>query len=114
MKPGTRRTVAALVVVGMLLSTLLATVVSLVASGAPDGLERVAIDQGFDGTAQPSAAESSLLAGYVVDGQEDGLSPSVAGLLGVAITAVVAFGLFAVLKPRGTAGTSAGEAPDRR
>jgi hypothetical protein len=100
MKPGTRRTIAILVVAGMVLSTVLATVVSLAASSAPDGLERVAIDAGFADTEAPSAAQDSPLAGYVVGGQEDPRSASVAGLAGVAITALLAFGLFAVLKPR--------------
>lgn len=95
-----RRSIAVLVVAGMVLSTILAAVVSLVASSAPDGLERVAIDEGFADTQAPSASQDSPLAGYVVDGQEHRLSASAAGLAGVALTAVLAFGLFAVLKPR--------------
>ena len=41
------------------------------ASGDPDGLERVAIDHGFADTATDSAAAGSPLADYGVDGVAD-------------------------------------------
>lgn len=95
------RLVAGLVLTGMLLSIVLAAVVSFYASSAPDGLERVAQDTGFDHTAQDSATADSPLADYELSGAGDErFSVAAAGVLGVAITAAAAFGLFALLKPR--------------
>lgn len=54
------------------------------ASDAPDGLERVATDKGFASAEQASAAESSPLAGYAVDGDESRSGTSGAGLVGTA------------------------------
>jgi cobalt/nickel transport protein len=94
------RIVALIVVIGMVASIALASVVSFYASGAPDGLERVAEDAGFAASAEGSAADGSPLAGYAVGADESRFSVGVAGLLGVGITALVAFGLFAWLRPR--------------
>lgn len=102
LKRGTVRAVAAVVIVGMLASVVLASVASFYASSAPDGLERVAQDEGFAGTARDSASADSPLADYTTGG-DDRFSVGMAGLIGVAITAVAAFGLFAVLRPRGGA-----------
>ncbi len=97
------RVVAGLVLTGMLLSLVLATVVSFYASSAPDGLEKVAEDHGFAGSAQDSATADSPVADYALSGSDDDrLSVAAAGLIGVAVTAVAAFGLFALLKPRET------------
>lgn len=87
--------VAALVVAGVL---------SGFASGEPDGLERVAIDQGFDETAGDHATADSPLADYAVQGvQDERLSTGLAGIIGVAITLVVAGGLFYGLRLYGRA-----------
>jgi len=78
--------VAALVVAGVL---------SGFASVEPDGLERVAIDQGFDEAAADHALGGSPLADYAVQGVEDErVSTGLAGVIGVAITLAVAGGLF--------------------
>jgi hypothetical protein len=90
---------------------LIAGAVSLLASSAPDGLERVAEDQGFASSAQDSATAGSPLADYQVavgDGDGSPLSATAAGIVGVAITAAVAFGLFAAV---GRAGSGPGIAP---
>ncbi len=90
--------VAWIVVVGLLLSSVLAGVVSFYASSQPDGLERVAEDKGFLGNAQDSATKDSPLADYGVKGVEnERLSVGLAGLAGVGITLVAAFGLFYAL-----------------
>ena len=100
----TTRGVAVVVLVGMLASILLATVASFYASSAPDGLERVARDTGFDDQAQESATADSPIADYAFSGVEDErISVALAGLIGVAITGVIGFGLFAALKPRSDA-----------
>lgn len=101
LKPSTTRVVAVIVVVGMLLSLVLAAVVSLFASSQPDGLERVARDTGFAGSAAKSATADSPLSDYGIEGVENArASAAGAGLIGVAVTATAGFGLFALLKPR--------------
>jgi hypothetical protein len=96
----TSRVVAVVVIVGMVLSLGLAGIASFYASSAPDGLERVAEDAGFAESAQDSAAADSPLAGYAAGDDEGRFSVGMAGLAGVGVTALVAFGLFAVLRPR--------------
>jgi cobalt/nickel transport system permease protein len=95
-----RRAIAVVLLVGMLGSTLLAAGVSFYSSPEPDGLQRVAIDQGFEDARTTSATSDSPFAGYAVGGDRERFSVGVAGALGVAITAVAAFTFFALLKPR--------------
>jgi hypothetical protein len=82
----------------------LAFFVSPRASGSPDGLNRVAIDQGFDSTAQNPATAEGPLAGYGVKGVDDrSLSTGLAGVIGVAITfgaGMVLFGLLRTIRAR--------------
>lgn len=89
-----------LFVVGGLVVTLgLAFFVSPLASGSPDGLERVAIDQGFADTAEEHAVGDGPLADYGVRGLEDqGLSTGLAGVIGVAVTFGVGMILFGLLR----------------
>jgi cobalt/nickel transport system permease protein len=61
----------------------LAGVVSFVASGSPDGLERAAEDNGFLGTARDHALGGLALADY---GEVGGVPVGVAGVLGVVVT----------------------------
>ena len=93
-----KRTTTWVVVVGGLLVALgLAFFVSRFASSSPDGLNKVAIDQGFDGTQADHATDDSPLAGYGVEGVEnESLSKGLAGIIGVAITfgiGMIVFGL---------------------
>jgi PDGLE domain len=53
------------------------------ASGDPDGLERVAEDRGFSGAAQDSPF--TLIADYAVPGLQGPAATIAAGLIGVAI-----------------------------
>lgn len=93
----------ALVVTGLLLSLLVAGVVSFYASASPDGLEYVAERVGFLDAAEDSAASESPLADYGVAGVEDSrLSGGLAGVIGVVVTAVIAFSLMWLLRRRGT------------
>jgi cobalt/nickel transport system permease protein len=79
---------------GLLVVVLIAVVASGFASSDPDGLEKVAIDEGFAETAEDSAAAGSPLADYGVEGIEnERVGVGVAGLVGVAITIVVTVGL---------------------
>ena len=88
-----------LIAVGLALSLLLAGGLSYYASSQPDGLEKVAGDVGFLDSAQESAVEDSPLAGYGVTGVEnERLSSGLAGIIGVASTAAISFGLFYALR----------------
>jgi PDGLE domain len=95
-----RRNIA-FVVVGLLVAATLATVVGQWASSEPDGLNKVARDQGFASTEKDHAFDDSPVAGYEVDGVEnDGMSKALSGLLGVVVTFVVGAGLFATMRAR--------------
>jgi cobalt/nickel transport protein len=84
-----------LVAVGLAVSLVLAGGVSYYASSHPDGLEKVAGDVGFLDSAKESAVEDSPLAGYGVAGVEnERISGGLAGVIGVASTAAISFGLF--------------------
>lgn len=84
-----------LVAVGLALSLVLAGGVSYYASSHPDGLEKVAGDVGFLDSAKESAAKDSPLAGYGVAGvKSERISNGLAGIIGVASTAAISFGLF--------------------
>ena len=80
---------------GLAVALIVAGVLSGFAASDPDGLERVAIEEGFDETADEHPLADSPLADYAVEGVEDErLSTGLAGVIGVAITVVVAGGLF--------------------
>jgi hypothetical protein len=87
---------------GVVVALVVAGALSGFASGEPDGLERVAIDQGFDETADDSSMADSPLADYGVDGIEDERwSTGLAGVVGVAITLAVSGALFYGLRRYG-------------
>lgn len=90
-------------VLGLLVSVLLAGVVSFYASSSPDGLEKAAEDVGFIDEATDSAVADSPLADYGISGVEDDrLSVGLAGVLGVLVMVVVAGGGFTLLVRRKT------------
>lgn len=71
-------------VLGALAITVLVVIAaSLFASGDPDGLERVAEDEGFIDAGQGSPF--SLIADYVFPGLDGPLATIVAGMIGVAV-----------------------------
>lgn len=86
-----RRTV---VVAGLVLALLLAGFASYYASSDPDGLTKVASDQGFDRAATDHDLDDSPLGGYEVEGVQDSrLSGGLAGVMGVGVTFLVVAGL---------------------
>ena len=91
-----RRTGMALFAVGaVVVALLLAAFVSPFASTAPDGLNKVAIDKGFDRHAEESAVAGSPLAGYAVkDVQNEKVSKGLSGIAGVGITLLIAGAVF--------------------
>ena len=111
-----RRSIAVIVAAGVVLSLLLAGVVSFYASTEPDGLNKVAADQGFDQYAQDSANAGLPTAGYDIAGiDNERLSGGLAGVLGVLVVLAVAFGLFWYLgrgkRSSTTAASHANDAP---
>ena len=87
------------IVMGVLVSALLAGGASFYASSNPDGLEKVAEDIGFIDTAKENANSDTTLADYGVKGIEnERLSVGVSGLIGVVATGAISGGLFLLLR----------------
>ncbi|MDE0802217.1 MAG: PDGLE domain-containing protein [Acidimicrobiales bacterium] len=87
------------VVAGILLAAALAIFVSPFASSSPDGLERVAADEGFDGAADDSAVSDSPLADYGVEGiDDDRIATATAGVVGILATFGLGIGIFGLLR----------------
>lgn len=79
----------------LVVSAVLAGGVSLFASSSPDGLERVAHDLGFKGTAQDSVVSSSPLANYGLSWLGEGpIASAVSGLLGILAVAGLGYLLY--------------------
>ncbi|MGW4218242.1 energy-coupling factor ABC transporter permease [Streptomyces bacillaris] len=88
-------------ITGLVSALLLAGFVSFYASASPDGLERVAADQGIDEKAEEHGAADSPLADYGVgDIANARLSGGLAGVIGVSATVVVGTGVFWVVRRR--------------
>lgn len=89
-----RITIAALVAGGLVVALALAFFVSPEASSKPDGLNKVAIEEGFADDEKAHDLDDSPLAGYGVEGVDnERLSTGLAGILGVGVT----FGLGSAL-----------------
>jgi len=87
---------------GLAVALLLAFLVSPEASSEPDGLNKVAIDQGFADQEQAHGLEDGPLAGYGVKGVDDErMSTGLAGVIGVATTFALGFGLFGLVRRNG-------------
>ena len=86
-------------ILGLLISALLAGGASFYASSSPDGLEKVAEDIGFIETAKDNSNADTALADYGVKGVEnERLSVGVAGVIGVFATGAISGGLFLLLR----------------
>lgn len=108
--PVAARSPRGLLAAGLGTALLLAGVVSFYASANPDGLERVAADQGIDKKVEEHAAADSPLADYGVgDIANSRLSGGLAGVIGVGATVVVGSGIFYVVHRRRTTAPSAPE-----
>ncbi|MEW2070106.1 energy-coupling factor ABC transporter permease [Streptomyces sp. NPDC007346] len=95
-------------ITGLVSAFLLAGFVSFYASASPDGLERVAADQGIDEKAREHGAADSPLADYGVgDIANARLSGGLAGVIGVSATVVVGTGVFWVVRRRREESTEA-------
>lgn len=82
-----RRSPRGILLGGLLLAFLLAGFLSGYASGSPDGLEKVAGDEGFLDSSRDSAVINSPLADYAVRGiDNERLAGGLAGIIGVLLT----------------------------
>jgi cobalt/nickel transport system permease protein len=99
--------------VGLVTSLVLAGFVSFYASANPDGLEKVAKDQGIDKKAQKHASDDSPLAGYGVKDVSDArISGGLAGVIGVGVTIVAGTGIFWAVRRRRTSEASPTSLPE--
>ncbi|MFG2139594.1 energy-coupling factor ABC transporter permease [Streptomyces sp. NPDC048650] len=99
--PAPRRSARPVWLAGLAAALLCAGGVSYYASASPDGLEKVAHDQGIDKKTEDHAAKDSPLADYSVKDITDArLSGGLAGVIGVGATLAVGTGVFVVLRRR--------------
>lgn len=96
------RLLGGFVVAGLAVASALALLAGPLASGEPDGLSRVAIDEGFAHTEEANPVEArSPVGGYALDGVGDERAATgLAGAFGVGLTFAVAAGLFRLLARR--------------
>lgn len=85
-------------VAGLAIAALIVIVLAPLASTDPDGLERVAEDQGWIETALDPFL--SILPDYSIPGLDGGASTVVAGLVGIAVVFVLMIGLGRLLRRR--------------
>jgi cobalt/nickel transport system permease protein len=85
-------------VVGLAIAGLVAVLAALFASSDPDGLDSVAIEQGFESAAADPGLQ--VLPGYAIPGLEGPASTIVAGLVGIAVVLGLVFVLGRVLARR--------------
>ena len=98
--PG-RTAIGGFVAVGLAVALGLVIFVAPLANSNPDGLERVAQDQGFIATAEDSPAADSPLADYGVAGLEDDRTGTVvAGLIGTVVVFAAGTGVLMVVRRR--------------
>ena len=102
--------------VGIAAALVLAGAVSFYASSSPDGLEKVATDEGFVDSAEDSGTADSPLADYGTSGVDDErLSVGIAGVIGVFVTFAAAGGIFWLVArknpERGSDAAAAGREP---
>jgi len=88
-----------LILGGLVIAIVIAAASAFIASGSPDGLERVAQDHGFLDRAQD--APYRVLPDYTVPGLGDGpISTIVAGAVGLVLVAGIALGAGSILRRR--------------
>lgn len=90
------RLIGGFTVAGLVLAFAIAMFASPFASSSPDGMSRVAINEGFDHSEKASPVEdASPFGGYAVKGLEhEQVGTGLSGALGVAATFAVGVGVF--------------------
>ncbi len=86
-------------VLGLGVALAFAIFVSPLASSEPDGLERVAIDQGFEGQASSHAMAGGPLADYSMAGVDNAwLSTGLSGVIGVVLCFLIGAALVLAIR----------------
>lgn len=85
-------------VAGLAIAAVVAILASALASGDPDGLDSVAIEQGFDEAGQEPGFE--ILPDYTIPGLDGTASTIIAGVAGIAIVFALVLLLGRVLARR--------------
>lgn len=94
-----RSSITVVVLLGLGVALVLAFFVSPLASSEPDGLERVAIDQGFEANAAEHAMSGGPLADYSVSGVHvSWLSTGLSGVIGVVLCFLLATALVLAIR----------------
>jgi cobalt/nickel transport system permease protein len=94
-----RRALRSFLVVGSLVTLIVAAGISQFAVEEPDGLERVAEDEGFDTAAREHPFSGSVFADYATRGvASEPVSLAIAGVGGVLLTVAVGSGLFLAVR----------------
>lgn len=89
-------------IIGGVIAAVAVVVLAPLASADPDGLERVAQDMGF--LARGQDAPYTVLPDYTIPGLgESGLSTIIAGLVGIVVVALLAYGAAYAVRRRRTA-----------
>ena len=83
---------------GLAIAAVIAILAANFASGDPDGLDRVAIQQGFEGTGQEPGFQA--LPDYTIPGLDGTVSTIIAGIVGIAIVFLLVFLLGRLLARR--------------
>lgn len=91
--------IGVLVGIGLLVAVVVGGFASIYASGDPDGLNKVAADEGMAAQEQAHDLEDGPFAGYESPVEGD-LSGGVAAVVGIATTFALAAGLFLVVRRR--------------
>jgi hypothetical protein len=103
---------AAFLAAGLVVVLALAFLVSPQASSQPDGLNRVAIDEGFDDTEEVHALDGLPTAGYSVRGVgDDALSTGLAGGIGAAATFAIVGGVLLLVRRSSSSDPAGGPEP---
>ncbi|MDP2327776.1 MAG: PDGLE domain-containing protein [Dehalococcoidia bacterium] len=90
-----------LILVGVAIAVVVAVSSAWLASGDPDGLERVAEDHEFIDTAKDPGYE--ILRDYTIPGVEnERLSTALAGIVGIAVVGAIGLGAGVLLRRRDT------------
>ncbi len=87
-------------VAGLAIAGVIAILAANFASGDPDGLDSVAIDQGFEGAGKDPGFQ--VLPDYTIPGLDGTMSTVVAGIVGIAIVFVLILLLGRLLARRRT------------
>jgi hypothetical protein len=85
-------------IVGLAIAAVIAILAATFASGDPDGLDSVAINQGFEGAGKDSGFQ--ILPGYTIPGLDGTASTILAGIVGIAIVFLLVYLLGRLLARR--------------